>query len=42
LPPQQKNFAAVLFQFWGISSVGRVLAWHAIGHRFESGILHFF
>ena len=25
---------------WGISSVGRVLAWHARGHRFESGILH--
>jgi hypothetical protein len=25
---------------WGISSVGRALAWHARGHRFESGILH--
>ena len=24
----------------GISSVGRALAWHARGHRFESGILH--
>ncbi len=24
----------------GISSVGRALAWHAIGHRFDSGILH--
>ena len=25
----------------GISSVGRALAWHARGHRFKSGILHF-
>ena len=25
---------------WGISSVGRALAWHARGHRFEPGILH--
>ena len=24
----------------GISSVGRALAWHARGHRFESVILH--
>ena len=24
----------------GISSVGRALAWHVIGHRFESDILH--
>jgi hypothetical protein len=27
-------------RFWGISSVGRALAWHARGHRFESVILH--
>jgi hypothetical protein len=26
----------------GISSVGRALAWHVIGHRFESDILHIF
>jgi hypothetical protein len=26
----------------GISSVGRALAWHARGHQFEPGILHFF
>ena len=25
---------------WGISSAGRALAWHARGHRFDSGILH--
>ena len=27
---------------WGISSVGRALAWHARGHQFKSGILHHF
>jgi DNA-binding protein VF530 len=27
---------------WGISSVGRALAWHVKGHRFESDILHIF
>ena len=26
---------------WGISSVGRALAWHARGQRFEPAILHF-
>ena len=26
--------------YWGISSVGRALAWHARGRRFESCILH--
>ena len=26
---------------WGISSAGRALAWHARGHQFKSGILHF-
>ncbi len=31
-----------LHSVWGISSVGRALAWHARGHRFESGILHAF
>ena len=25
---------------WGISSVGRVFAWHARGQRFEPAILH--
>ncbi len=25
---------------WGISSVGRALAWHARGQRFEPAILH--
>ncbi len=27
---------------WGISSVGRAIAWHAIGQGFESPILHHF
>jgi hypothetical protein len=31
---------ALHFDIWGISSVGRALAWHARGHRFESVILH--
>src|ERR1043166_316700 len=25
---------------WGISPAARALAWHARGHRFDSGILH--
>ena len=25
---------------WGISSIGRALAWHARGNRFDPGILH--
>ena len=32
--------ATIFAPNWGISSVGRALAWHARGHRFESGILH--
>ena len=31
-----------LIFMWGISSAGRALAWHARGHQFKSGILHFF
>ena len=31
---------ALHLRTWGISSVGRALAWHARGHRFESVILH--
>ena len=27
---------------WGISSIGRALAWHARGNRFDPGILHSF
>ena len=27
-------------QVWGISSVGRATALHAVGHRFDPGILH--
>ena len=31
----------VLIFSGGNSSVGRALAWHARGHRFDSDILHF-
>lgn len=31
----------ILFKYWGISSVGRVLAWHARCQRFKSAMLHF-
>ena len=27
-------------EFWGYSSVGRVLAWHARGQRFDPAYLH--
>ena len=30
----------MFLNYRGISSVGRALAWHARGHRFESVILH--
>ena len=36
----QLTMRIYLQSVWGISSVGRALAWHARGHRFESGILH--
>ena len=26
----------------GLAQLARALAWHARGHRFESGILHYF
>ena len=32
----------VVLSFRGISSVGRALAWHARGQRFEPAILHKF
>jgi hypothetical protein len=37
---KQMAMRIYLQSVWGISSVGRALAWHARGHRFESGILH--
>ncbi len=36
----QFGLASFLLKKRGISSVGRALAWHARGHRFEPGILH--
>ena len=32
--------ATIFAPNWGISSVGRALAWHARGQRFEPAILH--
>ncbi len=41
----EKNFAknhsaATFATLRGISSIGRALAWHARGNRFDPGILH--
>ena len=34
------KFHLYLQSQWGVSSVGRALAWHARGHRFDPVILH--
>ncbi len=38
--PPETNIVENLF--WGISSVGRALAWHARGQRFDPAMLHQF
>ena len=38
--PEWNSGRSAKFYIWGISSVGRVLAWHARGQRFEPAILH--
>ncbi len=31
---------ALVYQLGGLAQLARALAWHARGHRFDSGILH--
>ena len=35
-----KMLIIALQQFGGLAQLARALAWHARGHRFDSGILH--